>query len=119
MSIIEVKVMPAPEAAAYLRSQLGPIVAWDAHLADLRRGKALPLADFDLQPCAHVKARCRRPMYAIHDLAVFVLSVRRRYPEAGPGIKPQVCTIEIDTDDPRDWKMKPPALTVSHTFAVT
>lgn len=29
MSMIEIKVMTAPGTAAYLRQQLGPIVAWD------------------------------------------------------------------------------------------
>lgn len=102
-----IRAMAAPEAAAYLRQQLGPLVAWDTHLADLRRGRAEPLADFDLQPCGTVKDRCRRPVYDIYDLARYVLAVRRSHPEAGPGIKPQVCTIDIDLEDPRSWKMRP------------
>lgn len=114
MSIVKVKVLSAPEAAAYLRNQLGPLVAWDAYLADLRRGRAQPLAEFDLQPCGRLKDRCCRPVYAAHDLALYVLSVRRRFPDARPGIKPQVSTIEINTDDPRHWKMRPPAPVVYH-----
>ena len=104
-----IKVMTAPEAAVYLRQQLGPLVSWETYLTDLRRGRAQPLADFDLQPCGTVRDRCRGPVYAIRDLAEFVVSVRRRNPAARAGIKPQVCTIDIDPDDPRGWKMRPPA----------
>ena len=109
MPMIEVRVMTAPEAAAYLRQQLGPLVAWDDWLSDRRRGRGEPLSAFDLQPCASLKERCRRPMYAVHDLAVFVVAVRRCHPKARPGIRPQIRTIEIDTDDHRGWKMRPPA----------
>lgn len=110
MMIIQVKAMTAPEAAIYLRQQLGPLVSWETYLADLRRGRAQPMCDFDLQPCVAVRDRCRRPLYAIRDLAEFVLSVRRRNPAARAGIRPQICTVDIDIDDPRHWTMRPPAL---------
>jgi hypothetical protein len=109
MTIVSVKAMSAPEAAVYLRQQLGPLVSWETYLADLRRGRAHRLADFDLQPCGTLRDRCRRPLYAIRDLAEFVLSVRRRNPAAKAGIKPQICAVDIDLDDPRSWKMRPPA----------
>lgn len=109
MMIISVKAMTAPEAAIYLRQQLGPLVSWETYLTDLRRGRAQPMCDFDLQPCVTVRDRCRRPLYAIRDLAEFVLSVRRRNPLAKAGIRPQICTVDIDLDDPRSWKMRPPA----------
>jgi hypothetical protein len=109
MSAIEVKVMTAPETAAYLRQQLGPIVAWEDWLRDRRRDKGHQLADLDLQPCASMKGLCRRPLYAIVDIALFILAVRRRRPGAIPGIKPEVMVIELDTDDFRSWRMKPPA----------
>lgn len=109
MMIVPTKAMTAPEAAVYLRQQLGPLVSWETYLADLRRGRAQPMCDFALHPCGTVRDRCRRPLYAIVDLATFVLCVRRSNPEAKAGIKPQVCTVDIDMDDPRSWKMRPPA----------
>jgi hypothetical protein len=109
MSAIEVRVMTAPETAAYLRQQLGPIVAWEDWLRDRRRGKGHQLADVDLQPCASMKGLCRRPLYAVVDTARFVLAVRRRHPGAAPGIKPEVMVIEVDAEDCRSWRMKPPA----------
>ncbi|TFW28659.1 hypothetical protein [Massilia horti] len=108
MSMIEVKAMTAPETAAFLRQQLGPIVAWDDWLSDRRRGRGDPLADFDLQPCASLKSRCRRPVYAIKDIVEFIRSVRRRHPTAQPGIKPSVLTIKLDSEDCRSWRMRPP-----------
>lgn len=114
MMLVPTKAMTAPEAAAYLRQQLGPLVSWETYLADLRRGRAQPMCDFDLQPCGTARDRCKRPLYAIHDLAVFVVAVRRRNPDARPGIKPQVFIVDIDMDDPRSWKMRPPVpLTVA------
>lgn len=108
MSAIEVRVMTAPETAAYLRQQLGPLVAWEDWLRDRRRGKGHSLADIDLQPCASMRGLCRRPLYAIVDVARFVLAVRRRYPSAIPGIKPEVMVVRLDAEDRRIWKMKPP-----------
>lgn len=108
MSAIEVRVMYAPETAAYLRQQLGPLVAWEDWLRDRRRGKGHQLADIDLQPCASMKGLCRRPVYAVVDIARFVLAVRRRHPGATPGIKPEVMVIRLDTDDRRSWRMRPP-----------
>lgn len=113
MSTIEIKVLSAPETAAYLRQQLGPIVAFDDWLRDRRRGKGQALADIDLQPCAYMKGLCRRPLYSIVATAQFILAVRRRHPDAKPGIKPNVLTIELDAGAPRSWRMKPPA----HPFA--
>lgn len=113
MSMIEIKVMTAPETAAYLRQQLGPIVAWEDWLRDRRRGKGQQLADIDLQPCASMKGLCSRPLYAIVGIAQFILAVRRRDPDAKPGIKPNVLTIQLDAGDPRSWRMRPPA----HPFA--
>lgn len=109
MSTIELKVMTAPETAALLRQQLGPIVAWDDWLSDRRRGRGDQLADFDLQPCAAIRGLCRRPLYAIQDIAAFIGGVRRRFPSAKPGIKPTVLTIQLDSEDCRSWRMKPPA----------
>jgi hypothetical protein len=109
MRAIKVKVMTAPETAALLRQQLGPIVAWDDWLSDRRRGRGDQLADFDLQPCASLKDRCRRPVYAIEDIVEFIKSVRRRHSTAKPGIKPDVMVIQLDGDDCRSWKMRPPA----------
>lgn len=109
MSAVEVKVMTAPETAAYLRQQLGPMVAWEDWLRDRRRGKGHELAEIDLQPCATMKGLCRRPLYAVVDIAQFVLAVRRRLPSATAGIKPKVFTIQLDAEDPRSWRMKPPA----------
>lgn len=109
MSAIEVRVMTTPETGAYLRQQLGPLVAWEDWLRDRRRGKGHPLADINLQPCTSMRGRCRRPLYAVTDIARFVLAVRRRRPEATPGIKPEVMVVQLDTDDHRSWRMKPPA----------
>jgi len=109
MSAIEVKVMTAPETAAYLRQQLGPLVAWDDWLRDRRRGKGHQLADIDLQPCASMKSLCRRPLYAVIDIALFILAVRRCHRSALPGIKPEVMVVRLDSDDVRSWKMRPPA----------
>lgn len=109
MSAIEVRVMTAPETAAYLRQQLGPLVAWEDWLKDRRRSRGHELADIDLQPCASMKSLCRRPLYAVLDVARFVLAVRRRHPRAMPGIKPEVMVIKLDSDDLRSWRMKPPA----------
>lgn len=109
MSAIEVKVMSAPETAAYLRQQLGPLVAWEDWLKDRRLGRGQELADIDLQPCASMKGLCRRPLYAVVDVARFVLAVRRRHPRAIPGIKPEVMVIQLDSEDCRSWRMKPPA----------
>jgi hypothetical protein len=109
MSMIKIKVMTAPETAAYLRAQLGPIVSWEDWLRDRRRGKGQSLADIDLQPCAFMRDLCRRPLYAIVEIAQFILAVRRRDPDAKPGIKPNVLTIQLDAGDPRSWRMRPPA----------
>jgi hypothetical protein len=109
MSMTEIRVMTAPETAAYLRQQLGPIVAWDDWLRDRRRGKGQGLADIDLQPCASMKGLCRRPLYAVVSIAQFIVAVRRRDPDAKPGIKPNVLTISLDADDCRSWRMRPPA----------
>lgn len=119
MSIIKVKVLSSPETAAFLRQALGPIVGWDDWLSDRRRGRGDQLADFDLQPCAALQDRCKRPVYAVADVGTFVRSVRLRHPGAGPGIRPNVRVIELDTEDHRSWKMKPPAPLVSRAFAVT
>lgn len=110
MSAIDVRVMTAPETAAYLRQQLGPLVAWEDWLRDRRRDKGHQLADTDLQPCASMKGLCRRPLYAVVDIARFVLAVRRRHPSASAGIKPEVLVVQLDTDDCRSWRMKPPAV---------
>lgn len=109
MRAIEVKVMTAPETAAYLRQQLGPLVAWEDWLRDRRRGKGHEIAEIDLQPCASMKGLCRRPLYAVVDIARFILAVRRHRPSAKPGIKPEVLTIRLDTEDCRTWRMRPPA----------
>jgi hypothetical protein len=109
MSTIEVKALAAPETAALLRQQLGPLVAWDDWLSDRRRGRGDPLGDFELQPCAFLQDRCRRPVYALLDIVEFIRSVRRRHPSAKPGIKPNVLTIKLDSEDHRSWRMRPPA----------
>ena len=119
MSVILVKVLSAPETAAFLRQALGPIVAWDDWLSDRRRGKGDPLADFELQPCAVLQGRCRRPVYAVDDVIRFILSARLRRPDAGPGAKPDVLVVELDSADHRTWKMKPPASLVDRSLRIT
>ena len=119
MSIVEVKALSAPETAAFLRQALGPIVAWDDWLSDRRRDRGDPLANFDFQPCAALRSLCKRPLYAVTDVILFVQSVRRLRPNAGPGIRSQVHIIKLDTEDHRSWKMRPPALLVRCAFELT
>ena len=106
MALITIEVLTAPETASLLRQLLGPYVAWDAWLADRRRGKTAPLADFDLQPCTRIRDRCARPVYAVRDISDFVLSFRQRHPESTSGARPKGLVVQFDPKDLRSWKVK-------------
>lgn len=113
------EVLSAPETAALLHKRLGPVCAWDDWLSDRRRDRGNQLADFDLQPCAYIQERCKRPLYALADVVKFILSYLRRHPDTRPRPKPRIRLIEFDTADRRSWKMRPPAHFVSRAFTVT
>lgn len=106
MALIKMSVLTAPETASVLRQLLGPFVAWDDWLSDRRRGRADPLADFDLQPCTRIRDRCPRPVYAVKDIQAFVWSFRSRHPDSTSGARPKGLVIQFDTEDLRSWKAK-------------
>lgn len=106
MASITIEVLTAPETALVLRQLLGPFCAWDDWLSDRRRGKAAPLADFDLQPCTRIRDRCPRPVYAVKDIKAFVQSFREHHSESAAKTKPKSHRVQIDTEDVRSWKAR-------------
>lgn len=115
---VNLEVLSAPETAALLHKRFGPVCAWDDWLSDRRRGRGKQFADFDLQPCAHIQERCKRPLYALADVVKFILAFLRRHPDSKPRPKVGIRVIEFDTADHRNWKMRPPAHFVCRTRSI-
>jgi hypothetical protein len=99
-------VLPSSEVAYVLRSLLGPIVAWDDCLADMRRGKT-SIEGLRLVPaCRYHDGLAWRPGYTKADILIFVAAVRAKRPDARPRIGLQAKTVELDPADMRFWKVK-------------
>lgn len=99
-------VLPSSEAAYVLRRLLGPIVAWDDCLADMRRGKT-SIEGLRLVPaCRYHDGLAWRPGYTKADILIFVTAVRAKRPDARSGIGLQAKTVELDPADMRFWKVK-------------
>lgn len=102
----EVRVLSAPETAWFLRCALGPEVAWETWLTDVRRNRIGLSGELVLLPVARIKERCNRPVYAVNDIETFIREYRRCNPHCGPKKLPVVRTIELDEDDRRHWKLR-------------
>lgn len=99
-------VLPSSEVAYALRRLLGPIVAWDDCLADMRRGKT-SIEGLRLVPaCRYHDGLAWRPGYTKADILIFVAEVRAKRPDARPGIGLQAKTVELYPADMRFWKVK-------------
>lgn len=99
-------VLPSSEAAYVLRRLLGPIVAWDDCLADMRRGKATIEGIRLLPICRYHDGLAWRPGYTKADILIFVAAVRAKRPDAKPGMRLQASAVELDPSDMRSWKVK-------------
>lgn len=100
MSSSATRVMTAPEAATYLRIELGPMKAWADFLADNIRDKQNAGGETVL-PCARIRiGRCRRPVYALDDLRKFVDAVRAVEPKAR---KAPLQTMWLEVDRSVPW----------------
>lgn len=83
---------PAFEAAFFVRLYCGDIFNWYAAMSDIRRGRKVRL------PNIRHRSHAGAPYYTSSDLMTFVEEVRRMYPEARSGIRPQYEQYDIEKE---------------------
>lgn len=81
------------EAAFLIRTLCGDLCNWYVTLADIRRDKATRFPMI-----RHYRSGQGAPYYTGADLLAFVEEVRRMYPQARAGQKPQFTEHDIEND---------------------